>query len=210
MHGVDATFKHFTHSFRLSPVQNLWEIKASFWALGSGSLLQGNASKTKVPSSTNNQRNPNRGREWNGKARCCWVHQPCVCFQSAPAPALSSLWWRLYTPLTNAAEWHRSVMDWAVRFVNFQLPAGKAELFVPSTAHGLLCSSYPSQNTRISDHLRDPCWLFLVVFCLLESDWKILLFLSHPHLGPQKTGSLDTFLTFLNNPGSSCQLPVAP
>lgn len=65
---------------------------------------------------------------------------------------------------------------------------------------------HSSQNTRTSYCLRDPCCLLLVVFCLLESDWKVLLFL--PRSSPQKTGSLDTFLTFLNNSGSCCQLPV--
>lgn len=84
--------------------------------------------------------------------------------------------WLVSTRLTKTKEWHHSVMYWAVPFVNFQLLMKKESCFSPSPLPHLF-SSYPSQNTRISYYLRDPCDCFLVMFCLLESDWKVLLFL---------------------------------
>ena len=71
VHTIDPTLKNITQTLPVSPAQSLREIKASVWVLGNVSSLQGNTSKIKAPSSTNNQRNPNVSSKWNGKVRCC-------------------------------------------------------------------------------------------------------------------------------------------
>lgn len=71
---IDTALNNITHTFPLSPAQILQAIKTSFGARGNASSLQGNASKTKTSSSTNNQQNPNISKTWNGKVRCCYMH----------------------------------------------------------------------------------------------------------------------------------------
>lgn len=138
-----------------------------------------------------------------------WDAAKCIshmCAFRASHLLLSSLPWLLPT-----SDWHWTltlagdVLGCPIR----QLSSAWWKSWVVHPSHHPL-PSFPfhsSQNTRISYILRDPCCLFLMVFCPLEPAWKVLC--PSPHWSPHKTGSLDTSLTFLNKSGSSCQLPVA-
>lgn len=68
---------------------------------------------------------------------------------------------------------------WCTGLSDFQLSVAwwKSRVVCPFHHPPSLFSFDSTHNTTISYYLRDPCCLCLAVFCLLESDWKVLLFL---------------------------------